>query len=119
MEYLALNNGVHVPLVGFGTWTLRGSEGETCVQNPSCKAVLCTVTDDMARSRIRILASEIIEKQKTIDEEDILVVAGRGVRNEKDVEMCRRPCLGRGGHRTRVLPRRNAGIRRFSAGALR
>lgn len=66
MEYLALNNGVRMPLVGFGTWTLRGSEGETCVQNPSCKAVLCTVTDDMARSRIRILASEIIEKQKTI-----------------------------------------------------
>ena len=32
MEYLALNNGVHVPLVGFGTWTLRGSEGETCVR---------------------------------------------------------------------------------------
>ena len=51
MEYLALNNGVRMPLVGFGTWTLRGSEGETCVQNPSCKAVLCTVTDDMARSR--------------------------------------------------------------------
>lgn len=91
-----------------------------CVRScPSGKVVLCTVTDDMARSRIRILVSEIIEKQKTIDEEDILVVAGRGVRNEKDVEMCRRPCLGRGGHRTRVLPRRNAGIRRFSAGALR
>ena len=28
MEYLALNNGVRMPLVGFGTWTLRGSEGE-------------------------------------------------------------------------------------------
>ena len=97
MEYLALNNGVRMPLVGFGTWTLRGSEGETCVQNPSCKAVLCTGTDDMARSRIRILASEIIEKQKTIDEEDILVVAGRGVRNEKDVEMCRRLAEALGG----------------------
>ena len=32
MEYLALNNGVRMPLVGFGTWTLRGSEGETCVR---------------------------------------------------------------------------------------
>lgn len=32
MEYLALNNGGRMPLVGFGTWTLRGSEGETCVR---------------------------------------------------------------------------------------
>ena len=32
MEYLALNNGVRMQLVGFGTWTLRGSEGETCVR---------------------------------------------------------------------------------------
>ena len=103
MEYLALNNGVRMPLVGFGTWTLRGSEGEA----RHSTAVAC------------MFAPPEREKQKTIDEEDILVVAGRGVRNKKDVEMCRRPCLGRGGHRTRVLPRRNAGIRRFSAGALR
>lgn len=33
MEYLALNTGGgRMPLVGFGTWTLRGSEGETCVR---------------------------------------------------------------------------------------
>ena len=32
MEYLALNNGVRMPLVGFGTWTLCGSEGGTCVR---------------------------------------------------------------------------------------
>lgn len=67
------------------------------VQNPTGSVVKCTVTDDMARSRIRILSSEVIEKQKTIDEEDILVVAGRGVRSEKDVAMCRRLAEALGG----------------------
>lgn len=32
MEYLTLNNGVRLPLVGFGTWTLRGDEGKRCVR---------------------------------------------------------------------------------------
>ena len=31
MEYLALNNGVRMPLVGFGTWTLRGEMGKRCI----------------------------------------------------------------------------------------
>ena len=31
MEYLALNNGVRMPLVGFGTWTLRGETGKRCI----------------------------------------------------------------------------------------
>ena len=43
----------------------------------------------MTDSRIHILSSEVIDKEKSLGEEDVLVVAGRGVRNEKDVEMCR------------------------------
>ena len=43
----------------------------------------------MADSRIKILSSRVIDKVKSLEEEDVLVVAGRGVRNEKDVEMCR------------------------------
>ena len=31
MEYLALNNGVRMPLAGFGTWTLRGETGKRCI----------------------------------------------------------------------------------------
>ena len=74
----------------FATVRYRVMDRAERVQNPTGSVVKCTVTDDMARSRIRILSSEVIEKQKTIDEEDTLVVAGRGVRSEKDVEMCRR-----------------------------
>ena len=43
----------------------------------------------MADSRIKILSSKVIDKVKSLEEEDVLIVAGRGVRNEKDVEMCR------------------------------
>ena len=59
------------------------------VANPHGEVVVCPVNEKMAESRIKILSSEVIDKVKSLEEEDVLVVAGRGVRNEKDVEMCR------------------------------
>ena len=59
--------------------------------------VVCPVNEKMADSRIRIISSQVIDKEKSIEEEDILVVAGRGVRNEKDVEMCRELAEALGG----------------------
>ena len=51
----------------------------------------------MKQSPIEILKSEVIEKTKNIEDEDVLVVAGRGVRNEKDVEMCEELAKALGG----------------------
>lgn len=31
MEYLTLNNGVAMPLIGFGTWDVRGEEGKRAI----------------------------------------------------------------------------------------
>lgn len=31
MEYLTLNNGMKMPMVGFGTWDVRGKEGESII----------------------------------------------------------------------------------------
>jgi diketogulonate reductase-like aldo/keto reductase len=31
MEYFTLNNGVQMPIIGFGTWDVRGAEGERCI----------------------------------------------------------------------------------------
>ena len=59
------------------------------VKNPHGQVVVCPVNEKMADSRIKILSSRVIDKIKSLEEEDVLVVAGRGVRNEKDVEMCR------------------------------
>lgn len=59
------------------------------VDNPDGKVIMCNVTDDLVRSRIRVSEIEKIVKNKSIEEEDVLVVAGRGVKSEKDVEMVR------------------------------
>lgn len=31
MEYLTLNNGINMPMVGFGTWDVRGESGERSI----------------------------------------------------------------------------------------
>ena len=59
------------------------------VKDPHGQVVVCPVNEKMAESRIKILSSKVIDKVKSLEEEDVLIVAGRGVRNEKDVEMCR------------------------------
>ena len=67
------------------------------ISDPKGQLEVCSVNAEMSNSRIRILSSEVIKKEKSIEEEDILVVAGRGVRNEKDLEMCRELAHALGG----------------------
>ena len=31
MEYITLNNGVWMPMVGFGTWEIRGESGKRAI----------------------------------------------------------------------------------------
>jgi len=59
------------------------------IENPSGKVVNCTVTDAMTRSGIDVTEVAPIPKAKSIEEEDVLVVAGRGVRDEAGLEMLR------------------------------
>ena len=58
---------------------------------------MCPVNEGMVKSGIKILESHVIDKQRSLEEEDVLVVAGRGVRNEKDMEMCRELAQALGG----------------------
>ncbi len=58
-------------------------------ENAAGEIVECEVTQDMLRSGIEVLSAEIIERTKSIEEEDILVVAGRGVKKQEDMEMLR------------------------------
>lgn len=67
------------------------------VKDPHGQVIVCPVNEKMADSRIKILSSKVIDKVKSLEEEDVLVVAGRGVRNEKDVEMCRELAEALGG----------------------
>ena len=48
------------------------------LENPTGKVTICPVSDRMVKSRIEVLSAEVLEHVKTIEEEDVLVVAGRG-----------------------------------------
>ncbi len=54
---------------------------------PYGEVVECTVTDEMLISGIEVVSTTIMEKVKGIEEEDVLVVAGRGVKRQEDLAM--------------------------------
>ena len=56
------------------------------VEKPSGRVELCPVSEDMVRSRIYIESQTLLSHEKSIEEEDVLVVAGRGITKEKDLE---------------------------------
>ena len=59
------------------------------VPDPTGKVTACDATELMVRSGISIVERAAITRTKSIEEEDVLVVAGRGVKTAKDVEMVR------------------------------
>lgn len=59
------------------------------VENPNGRVVPMEVTDALAKSAIQVTDIQVIARTKSIEEEEVLVVAGRGVKTEKDVEMVR------------------------------
>ncbi len=80
------------------------------VENPDGKIIMCNVTDDLVKSGIKVSEIEKIVKNKSIEEEDVLVVAGRGVKNEKDVEMVRELAELLGGQLAFTRPMVEAGF---------
>lgn len=81
----------------FATVRYRVMDQASKVKDPMGEIIRCQVSDEMASSRIKILSAEVMEKRKSLEEEEVLVVAGRGVRSEKDVEMCRELAAALGG----------------------
>lgn len=72
----------------FATVRYRVMDRALRVENPAGEIIRCNVDDHMAFSKIKVISTELIERKKSLEEEDIIVVAGRGVRSEKDVAMC-------------------------------
>lgn len=68
----------------FATVRYKVMEPATKEENPNGIVEICDVSEDMVRSRIEIISKEIIEHKKTIEEEEVLVVVGRGVTKEAD-----------------------------------
>ena len=53
-------------------------------ENPTGKVTVCEVTEAMVKSGIEVLSTQVLEHVKSIEEEDVLVVAGRGAVNAVD-----------------------------------
>ncbi len=49
-------------------------------KDPSGKVTICPVTERMVTSRIEVLSAKVLEHVKSIEEEDVLIVAGRGAK---------------------------------------
>lgn len=73
----------------FATVRYRVMEKAKKVENPDGEIIRCKMTDSMVKSSIEILSAEVLEKKKSLEEEDIIVVAGRGTKNETGVALCR------------------------------
>ena len=61
------------------------------------EVIVCPVNEKMLSSRIQVLSSEILEKKKSLEEEEIIVVAGRGAQSEIGVSLCRKLAQALGG----------------------
>ena len=59
------------------------------VAHPTGRITMCEATEKMVQSGVRVIERALIDRARSIEEEDVLVVAGRGVKTEKDVEMVR------------------------------
>lgn len=81
----------------FATVRYRVMDRAKRVEHPSGTVELQKIDEEMIQSGIRILSSEVLVHQKSIEEEDVLVVAGRGVKSERDVKMCRQLAEALGG----------------------
>lgn len=73
----------------FATVRYRVMDKAKKVEKPFGTIEMRNVTDLMLESGIEVISSEVIEKKKNIEEADIIVAIGRGVRNEEGVQLCK------------------------------
>ncbi len=59
-------------------------------ETKSGRVIKCEATDKMALSRIELISRTMIEHVKSIEEEDVLIVAGRGVTKDEDMELLKK-----------------------------
>jgi electron transfer flavoprotein alpha subunit len=81
----------------FATVRYRVMEPADKVADIKGSVELCDVTDDLARSRIKVVEVIPIHRTKSISEEEILVVAGRGVKTEKELDLIQQLANSLGG----------------------
>ncbi len=73
----------------FATVRYRVMDKAKKVDNPTGIIEVRNITNKMLESSIEIISSKLIEKKEAIEEADVIVAIGRGVKNEEGIEMCK------------------------------
>lgn len=94
----------------FATVRYRVLDRAKPVLHPTGEIRIRPVPAELAQSRIKVLSSQVIQKTRSIEEEEILVVAGRGARNEAGVELCRQLARALGGQLAFTRPMVESGF---------
>jgi electron transfer flavoprotein alpha subunit len=94
----------------FATVRYRVMEKAGRRKNPEGKVVPMPVSEAMARSGIEVLEITPLAREKSIEEEEVLVVAGRGVKNEDGVALVRRLAQALGGQLCFTRPMVESGL---------
>ncbi|WMJ82935.1 FAD-binding protein [Oscillospiraceae bacterium LTW-04] len=94
----------------FATVRYRVMDKAKKVNGPTGKVTAMPVSDAMIRSGIEVLKVTPTRREKSIEEEDILVVAGRGVKNEEGVALVRRLADALGGQLCFTRPMAENGL---------
>ncbi len=81
----------------FATVRYRVMDPAAKVLHPTGEIIHCPVSEDMVRSKINVVSVNVLEKKKTLEEEEIIVAVGRGVGNEAGVTLCRELAEALGG----------------------
>ena len=71
----------------FATVRYKVMEEATCVPDPRGDVVRCEIHPELIQSRVKVIGVALKEKQLNISEAEILVVAGRGVKNAGDLAL--------------------------------
>ena len=71
---------------------------------PHGAVILCPISDEMLHSGIEVVSTTVMEKVKGIEEEDVLVVAGRGVKRQEDLAILQELAEALGGQVVTTRP---------------
>lgn len=94
----------------FATVRYRVMDKAKKVLAPTGKVTVMPVSNAVIQSGIEVLEVTPIKREKSIEEEDILVVAGRGVKNEEGVTLVRRLADALGGQLCFTRPMTENGL---------
>lgn len=71
----------------FATVRYKVMEKADCLRKPGCKVIQCEIKPEKLRSGIEVLNTLPREKQISISDAEVLIVAGRGLRSIDDLKM--------------------------------